>query len=143
MTIYSLGVLPFPIWNQSVVPCPVLTVASWPAYRFLKKQVRWSGIPISLRIFPVIYLEPNYGGGNEDNGNLLQKVPCMYCYTHCPQHCSRPPPTHASTGDSRTPTGKSRAISCGATALFFWVLVHKVLLCPPRVYFLSLFPSPV
>ena len=23
----------FPIWNQSVVPCPVLTVASWPAYR--------------------------------------------------------------------------------------------------------------
>ena len=25
----------FPIWNQSVVPCLVLTVASWPAYRFL------------------------------------------------------------------------------------------------------------
>ena len=41
---------PFPIWNQSVVPCPVLTVASWPAYRFLKRQVRWSGIPISFRI---------------------------------------------------------------------------------------------
>ena len=30
---------PFPIWNQSVGPCPVLT-ASWPAYRFLKRQVR-------------------------------------------------------------------------------------------------------
>ena len=42
---------PFPIWNQSVVRCPVLTVASWPAYRFLKKWVRWSGIPISFRIF--------------------------------------------------------------------------------------------
>ena len=42
---------PFPIWNQSVVPCPVLTVASWPIYRFLKRQVRWSGIPISFRIF--------------------------------------------------------------------------------------------
>ena len=42
---------PFPIWNQSVVSCPVLTVASWPAYRFLKRQVRWSGIPISFRIF--------------------------------------------------------------------------------------------
>ena len=25
---------PFPILNQSLVPCPVLTVASWPAYRF-------------------------------------------------------------------------------------------------------------
>ena len=36
---------PFPIWNQSVIPRPVLTVASWPAYRFLKRQVRWSGIP--------------------------------------------------------------------------------------------------
>ena len=31
-------------------PCPVLTVASWPAYRFLKRQVRWSGILISFRI---------------------------------------------------------------------------------------------
>ena len=40
---------PFPIWNQSVVPCPVLTVASWPAYRFLRRQK--SGIHISLRIF--------------------------------------------------------------------------------------------
>ena len=27
------------------------SVASWPAYRFLKRQVRWSGIPISFRIF--------------------------------------------------------------------------------------------
>ena len=42
---------PFPIWNQSVGPCPVLTVASWSAYRFLKRQVRWSGIHISFRIF--------------------------------------------------------------------------------------------
>ena len=31
---------PFPIWNQSVVPYPVLTVASWPAYRFFRRQVR-------------------------------------------------------------------------------------------------------
>ena len=42
---------PFPIWNQSLFPCPILTVASWPAYRVLKRQVRWSGIPISWRIF--------------------------------------------------------------------------------------------
>ena len=42
---------PFPIWNQSAVPCLVLTVASWPAYRFLRRQVRWSGMPISWRIF--------------------------------------------------------------------------------------------
>ena len=41
---------PLTIWNQSVVPCSVLTVASQPAYWFLRRQVRWSGIPISLRI---------------------------------------------------------------------------------------------
>ena len=38
---------PFPIWNQSVVPCPVLTVASWPAYRFLRR------IPIPINILSV------------------------------------------------------------------------------------------
>ena len=42
---------PFPIWNQSVVPCPVLTVGSWSAYRFLRRQVRWSSFPVSWRIF--------------------------------------------------------------------------------------------
>ena len=42
---------PFPILNQFVVPCPVLTVASLPPYRFLRRWVGWSGIPISLRIF--------------------------------------------------------------------------------------------
>ena len=42
---------PFPVWNQSVVPCPVLTVASWPACRFLKMQVRRSDSSISWRIF--------------------------------------------------------------------------------------------
>ena len=50
---------PFPIWKQSIVPCPVLTVASWPAYRFLgniegrkrrgQQRVRWlDGITDSM-----------------------------------------------------------------------------------------------
>ena len=42
---------PFPILNQSNTPCPVLTVASWPASRFFLRQVRWSGILISWTIF--------------------------------------------------------------------------------------------
>ena len=42
---------PFPLLNQSVVPCPLLTVASWPTHGFLRRQVRWSGILIFLRIF--------------------------------------------------------------------------------------------
>ena len=41
---------PFPILNQSIVPCLILAVTSWPPYRFLRRQVRCSGIPISLRI---------------------------------------------------------------------------------------------
>ena len=46
----------FPILNQSAIPCKVLTVRSWLANRFLRRQVRWysqtnkSGIPNSLRI---------------------------------------------------------------------------------------------
>ena len=50
---------PFPIWNESVVLCPVLIVASWPSYRFLKRQVGWSGIPISSRIFHSLLTVPH------------------------------------------------------------------------------------
>ena len=32
------------------------SVASWPAYRFLRRQVRWSSIPISLRIFQFVVI---------------------------------------------------------------------------------------
>ena len=39
---------PFLIWNQSAVPCSVLTIASWPEYRFLRRQARWSGISITV-----------------------------------------------------------------------------------------------
>ena len=46
---------PFPVLNQSVVPCPVLTVTWCCAYRFLRRQVRWYGVPILLRIFTVCW----------------------------------------------------------------------------------------
>ena len=62
-------------------------------------------------------LKPNYGGGSEDNGNLLQNVPCTHCYTQCPRPCSRPLPTQASTRDSWTLTGKSGPVSCGSLLL--------------------------
>jgi len=39
---------PFLIWNQSAVSCSVLTIASWPEYRFLRRQARWSGISITV-----------------------------------------------------------------------------------------------
>ena len=43
--------------------------------------------------------------------------------------------THTFARDSWPLTGKSGSVSCGVSAPFSWVLVHKVLLCPPRVYF--------
>ena len=46
---------PFPILNQSVVLCLVLTVAFWPAYRFLRRHVRWSGTHL-LRNFPQFFV---------------------------------------------------------------------------------------
>ena len=66
---------------------------------------------------------PKYGGGNEDSGDLLQKVLCSHYHTQRLRPCSRPPQTHASTGDSGTLTGKSGSVSCGVTSLFSWVLV--------------------
>ena len=42
---------PFLIWNQPAVPYSVLAVASWPACKFLRRQIRLSGIPIFWRIF--------------------------------------------------------------------------------------------
>ena len=44
---------PFPIWSQSVVPCTVLPIASWPAYRFLRRHVRWS-VFLSLEEFSTV-----------------------------------------------------------------------------------------
>ena len=52
---------PFPIWNQSVVPCPVLTVASWPKYRFFKRQVRWSHLFQNFPQFVVVHAVKGFG----------------------------------------------------------------------------------
>ena len=77
-------------------------------------------------------LRPNYGGGNENNGDLLQKAPCTHCYTQCPRPFSRSPPTHASVGDSGTLMAKSGSVSSRVTAPFSWVLVHtSFCLWPP------------
>ena len=55
---------PFPIWNQSIF----LTVAFWPAYGFLKRQVRWSGINHLFQNFPqfvVIHTVKGFGVVNK------------------------------------------------------------------------------
>ena len=71
---------PFPIWNQSVVPCPVLTIASWSAYRFLKRQIRCSGIPISFRIsqFIVIHTVKGFGIVNKAEIDVFLEFSCFF-----------------------------------------------------------------
>ena len=71
---------PFPIWNQSVVSCPVLIVASWPAYRFIRRQVRWSGIPISWRIFQfvVIHTVKGFGVVSKAEGDVFLEHFCFF-----------------------------------------------------------------
>ena len=64
-------------------------------------------------VFPPCCLAWDYGLGNEDNGNLLQKVLCTNCGIQCPWSWNRPLSTHTSTRDSWTFSGKSGSVSCG------------------------------
>ena len=79
MTIYSLDVLLFQ-QNQSVVPCLVLTITSWLAYRFLGRQVSWSGILISLRIFQfvVIHTVKGFSVVNEAEVDVFLELSCFF-----------------------------------------------------------------
>ena len=78
---YILDVLFSQFWNHSIVPCPVLTVASWPAYRFLRRPGRWSGIPISWRIvqFVVIHTVNGFGIVNKAGVDDFLELPCFFC----------------------------------------------------------------
>ena len=62
---------------------------------------------------------------------------CTAVHAQCPW-LWRPPPTHASVGDSWTIMSKSGSVSCGVIAPFSWVLVHiRFCLCSLK----SLFPQ--
>ena len=72
---------PFPSLNQPIVPCPVLTVDSWPTQRCIRRQVRWSGIPISLRIFQfsVIHKVKVFSVVSEEETYVLLEFSWIFC----------------------------------------------------------------
>ena len=73
--------IPFPIWNQSIVPYPGLTVASWLAYRFLRRQIRWYSIP-KFKNFPqffVIHTVKSFCIVNEAEVDVFLEFPCFLC----------------------------------------------------------------
>ena len=72
---------PFPIWNQSVVPCPVLTVASWPAYRFLKEAgqvVCYSHLFQNFQQFIVIHTVKGFGIVNKAEIYFFLELSCFF-----------------------------------------------------------------
>ena len=74
-----------------------------------------------VAVFPPHYLPgAKLSGGNEDNGDLLQKVPCTHCYTQCPptlQPATTDPRLHWRLLD--TP-GQVWVSVLWVTAPFFW-----------------------
>ena len=75
-----IGLLLSWFWNQSIVLCPVVAVTSWHAYIFLRRQVRWSGIPISIRIFQfaVIYTVKGFGMINKAEVDVSLEFSCFF-----------------------------------------------------------------
>ena len=80
MTIYSLDIL---LSDLEPVPYSMSNSNSdfWPAYRFLRRQVRWSGIPISFRIpqFLVIYTVKGFGVVNKAEIDVFLELSCFFC----------------------------------------------------------------
>ena len=70
----------FLIWNQSVVPCPVLTVASWPAYRFLRRQIRWFGGHLFKNFpqFVAIHTVKGFGVVNRAEVDVFLELSCFF-----------------------------------------------------------------
>ena len=60
--------------------CPVLTVASWPAYRFLKRQVGWSAISISKNFpeFVVVHTVKGFSIVNKAEVDVFLKLSCFF-----------------------------------------------------------------
>ena len=77
MTIYSLDHF-FP--NMEPICCSslVLTVGSWPAYRFLRMHVRWSAIPIYLRIFQFVVICTVKGFRIANDADVFLEFSCFF-----------------------------------------------------------------
>ena len=69
---------PFPIWNQSVVPYPVLTIASWPVYRFLKRQVSYFHLFQNFPQFIVIHTVKGFGIVNKAEIDVFLELSCSF-----------------------------------------------------------------
>ena len=60
--------------------CVVVSVASWPVYRFLRRKVRWSDILISENFphFVVIHTVKGFGIVNKAEVDVFQELSCFF-----------------------------------------------------------------
>ena len=79
MTIYSLDVL-LSQFGASLLFMSSSNCCFLPAYRFLKRQVRWSGIPLSWRIFQFVVIHTVKGlcVVNKAEVGVLLELPCFF-----------------------------------------------------------------
>ena len=71
---------PFPILNQSVVPCKVLPVASYPAYRFLRRQVVcYSHLFKNFPQFIVIHTVKGFSIVNQAEVDIFLEFSSFFC----------------------------------------------------------------
>ena len=120
---------PFPIWNQSVVPCPVLTIASWLAYRFLKRQVRWSGFP-SLKNFPqfvVIHIVKGFIIVNKAEVDIFRELSCFFN-----------DPTDVDNLISGSSAFSTASLNNGSSRFtYYWSLAWRILILRMNYYHLD------
>ena len=69
----------FPSFEPVIILCPIPTGASSSKYRFHRRQVRWSGIPFSLRI-SLVCCDPHkvFTIVNEGEVDVFLEFPCLF-----------------------------------------------------------------
>ena len=62
-----------------------LIVTSWPAYKFLRRKVKWSDIPISFKNFPqfiVIHTVKGFGIVNETEVDFFSGILLSFLWSN-------------------------------------------------------------
>ena len=78
LTIYNLVFLSR-FWTSGIVPCLVVTGTSCPAYRFLRRQIRWySHLFKNFPQFVVIHTVKGFSVVNEVEVDAFLEFPCFF-----------------------------------------------------------------
>ena len=109
----------FPNLEPVLFPCLLLTVASWPAYRFLRRKLWWSGIPISFRTFNFVVIQTVKGFSivNEAEVDVFLEFSCVFY-----------DPTNVGNFISGSPAFSNPACASGSSwFIYWWSLAWRIL----------------